>query len=449
MDTNEHPTRRRLPIKRHRVDPGHTGRLRVGTLTMIRWIAAAGQAITVVVVQYGFDFEVPLSPCFAAIGALAASNIWLAWRRSPKARLGDQEAALVLGFDVVQLGTLLFLTGGLLNPFIILILAPVTVSATVLSRTATAVLVALAIVFISLLATLHMPLPWRPGEFALPLPYLLGVWTSLSVAAMFVSAYVWSVAEEARNMSEALAETRQALAREQRFTALGGLAAAAAHELGSPLATIAVVAKELQRSLAGDGAYADDVDLLISQSDRCREILADLSRRPEARGAAAFERVPFSTVVHEAAEPHRVDGVLLDIAVEAESGATEPAVVRSPEVLLAVGTLIQNALQFARSRVEVTVYWSDSEAEIAIEDDGRGFPPHVLAVIGEPYVSSRAGEEGHMGLGIFIAQTLLERTGAELRFANRGGAEVVIRWPRAMLEALELQGSGERRIGVE
>lgn len=422
----------------------HMGRLRVGTLILIRWIAAGGQTVTLLTVEFGLGFDLPLLPAFAAIAALAASNAWLAWRRTPRARLGDREAALVLGFDVVQLGILLFLTGGLLNPFVILVLAPVTVSATILSRTATAALVVLSIACISLIAGVHMPLPWSPGSFALPLPYVLGIWTALSVAAVFISSYVWSVADEARIMSEALAEARQALSREQRFAALGGLAAAAAHDLGSPLGTIAVVAKELERTLPKDGPHADDIELLISQSNRCREILAELSRRPETMGGTGLERVPFSALVRDAAAPHETEKVQLDIAVEAEGRAREPDVARNPEMLLAVGTLIQNAIQFAKARVEVTVYWSDDEAEIAILDDGDGFAPDMLAALGEPYVSSRAGQEGHMGLGIFIAQTLLERSGADLQFRNRGGAEVVIRWPRAMLEAIEEQGMGDR-----
>jgi len=422
------------------------GRLRVGTLILIRWIAVGGQAVAILTVRFGMGYELPLLACFATIAASAVSNAWLAGRRAPRARLGDREAALVLGFDLLQLAAMLFLTGGLQNPFAILILAPVTVSATVLSRNATVALVALAIGVISALSVWHMPLPWDPpGGFTEPLPYLLGQWTGLAVAAVFVSAYVWSVAEEARSMSEAFAETRQALAREQRFAAVGGLAAAAAHELGSPLATIAVVAKELSRAVPSDSTLTEDIELLISQSDRCREILAELSRHPGEMGGLPFERTPLSAMVEEAAKPHERDreNILLDIGLDPRDDSAEPEIARSPEVLLAVGTLIQNAVQFARHSVEVTVAWSADDAEIAIADDGPGFPHDVLMAIGEPYVSSRRSEEGHMGLGIFIAQTLLERTGATISFGNNEGAEVVIRWPRAMLEAIEQDVSAD------
>jgi two-component system sensor histidine kinase RegB len=422
------------------------GRLRVGTLILIRWIAVGGQGVAILTVRFGMGYELPVIASFAVILVSAISNGWLAARRAPRARLGDREAALVLGFDLLQLAVLLFLTGGLHNPFAILILAPVTVSATILSRNATAALVALAIASISVLGLWHMPLPWNPsGEFFHPLTYVLGLWTGLSVAAVFVSAYVWSVAEEARSMSEAFAETRQALAREQRFAAVGGLAAAAAHELGSPLATIAVVAGELSRTVPPDSEFTEDVQLLISQSNRCRDILAELSRRPDEMGGMPFTRTPLSALIEEAGRPHERDreNVELDIDRDPKDESPEPEIVHSPEILLAVGTLIQNAMQFAHAKVEVTIAWSAEEAEISILDDGPGFSLDVLMSLGEPYVSSRRNEEGHMGLGVFIAQTLLERTGAIISFANDEGAEVVIRWPRAMLEAIEQNDSGD------
>ena len=434
--------------ERRRSAIARMGRLRVGTLILIRWIAVGGQAVTVLTVNLGMAYDLPLLPCLATIAASAVSNVWLARRRAPGARLGDREAAIVLGFDLLQLAVLLYLTGGIHNPFVILMLAPVTVSATILSRAATAVLVGLGIVCITVVAGWHLPLPWHPaGGFMQPLPYVLGIWTGLSVASVFISAYVWSVAEEARRMSEALAEARQALSSEQRFTALGGLAAAAAHELGSPLATIAVVARELSHTVPADSPLTEDIELLLSQSARCRDILAELGRRPEEMGGMPFERMPLCALVEEAADPARPGDVELGLLRDVDSGSPEPQVARSPNVLLALGTLIQNAKQFARSRVEIRVSWTDLEVQITVSDDGPGFAPDVLAALGEPYVSSRAGEEGHMGLGIFIAQTMLGRTGATLNFRNRGGAEVVIRWPRAMLEAIKESDSEDRPLG--
>lgn len=234
--------------------------------------------------------------------------------------------------------------------------------------------------------------------------------------------------------------------REQRFAAVGGLAAAAAHELGSPLATIAVVAKELSRGVSDDSPLAEDIALLLSQSDRCREILAELARRPEEMGGMPFPRMPFGALIDEAVEHAQAEKIRLSVVRDPGSTGPEPQVVRSPDVQLAIGTLVQNATQFAREAVEVRIIWTHQDAQVVISDDGPGFSTQVLAALGEPYVSSRAGEEEHMGLGIFIAQTVLERTGADLEFRNRVGAEVVIRWPRAMLEAMESFDSGTGSI---
>ena len=296
------------------------------------------------------------------------------------------------------------------------------VSATILSRAATIALTLLALAIITLLAMLRTPLPWAPEPLMLPAVYVLGIWTALAVASVFFAAYVWSVSEEARRMSDALAATQTSLARQQRLSALGGLAAAAAHELGSPLATIAVVAKELSREVPPDSPLAEDVELLISQSGRCRDILAGIAQTPEARSAEPFDRLPLSQLVEAAAEPHMGHSVDIEIVIEDDVVGEEPVLGRSPELLSGLGTLIQNAVQFARSHVAVGLRWDERTVLISVQDDGPGFPPAVLAAIGEPFISTRAADSGHMGLGIFIAQTLLAGLGAELSFANRRGA---------------------------
>ncbi|MEM9681688.1 MAG: ActS/PrrB/RegB family redox-sensitive histidine kinase, partial [Pseudomonadota bacterium] len=355
--------------------PGITrrGRLRLRTLIMIRWIAVTGQTVTILVVHFGLGFHLPLLLCLAVIGALALSNTFLSLRRVAPSRLDDRAAALLLGFDVVQLALLLYVTGGLQNPFAILVIAPVMVSATILSRTATIALTLLAVASITVLAVFRTALPWAPDPLVLPSVYVLGIWTALAVASVFFSAYVWSVAEEARRMSDALAATQTSLARQQRLSALGGLAAAAAHELGSPLATIAVVAKELSRDLPPDSPLTEDVELLISQSDRCRDILTGIARTPEARSAEPFDRLPLSQLVEAAAEPHMDEGIEVDIIIEDGVSGDEPVLDRSPELLSGLGTLIQNAIQFARKTVTVMMDWNDRRVVISVIDDGPGF----------------------------------------------------------------------------
>jgi len=429
-------------------------------LVLIRWIAVAGQAATLIVVYYGLSFELPIKSALAVVAASAVLNTVASLPRNVGARLGDREAALYLAYDTLQLGILLYLTGGLLNPFATLMLAPVTVSATILSRSSVIGLSVLTIVAVAALAFFHQPLPSRGGALLDPPPlFMLGIWTALVCSTIFISGYVWSIAAEARKMRDAFSATQLALAREQRISAVGSLAAAAAHQLGSPLATIAVVAKELARELPPDSPHAPDAELLLSQSERCRNILTDLVRQRDGEQGSPFARLPFSVLVEAAGEPHLIHGIEMHYEIGAGRDADgrpieEPLVPRSPEIMHGLGNLIQNAIQFARHEVVVTTSWSEDTVAVDIVDDGPGFSAAVLARIGEPYISGRGlplqqiGSQ-HMGLGIFIAQSLLERTGARLSFANLsdGGAQVVIEWRRQNLAAIEpmmaLQEAGE------
>ncbi len=419
------------------------GRVRLRTLIIIRWVAIAGQVTALLVVQFGLGYPVPLPAALATVAVSVIVNVWATiGRRSPE-RLGDRAAAFYLAYDLLQLGVLLYLTGGLHNPFAVLILAPVIVSATVLSRISTIALSALALVVVVVLALDHLPLPWADRSFALAPLFIFGLAAALGLSVVFIAGYVFSLAEEARRMSGALAASYLALDREQRVSALGALAAAAAHRLGSPLGTIAVVAKELARDLPADSPHRPDVELLLSESERCRTILTELSTRPEA--GEPLQRMTLPALIETAAAPYRSDGVRLtiDAAPEPDVEAAHmpaPQAPHSPELLHGLGNLLQNAIEFARAEVRVTVRWSDRRVRLVVRDDGPGFPPGVLDHLGEPYLSggsqdrTRQGEP--MGLGVFIAQTLLGRTGAQLSFGNGqgGGAEVTIAWDRATLE---------------
>lgn len=437
------PAPRQADAPLHGAQDG-TSAVSLRVLVLIRWVAVFGQAITLLMAQYGFGFTLPLAGTLGVVAISAALNLGATRLHRGAARLGDREAAVYLAFDTLQLGVLLFLTGGLQNPFAILMLAPVTVSATILSRRVVIGLSALTVAAISVLAIVHLPLPERPDMSLEPAPlYILGVWTALVSSTLFIAGYNWSVAEEARRLRDAYAATQLALAREQRVSAVGSLAAAAAHQLGSPLATIAVIASELVRDLPKNSPIAEDAHLLLSQSERCRTILADLARSRESE-ALPFSRLPFSALVHAAGEPHHEPHIRVvhDMgAGRAANGAPleEPLVPRGPEIMHGLGNLIENAIEFARAEVTVTTSWSDDTVAVDIVDDGPGFPPPMLARIGEPYVSTRAGDGQHMGLGIFIAQSLLERTGARLSFANLsdGGAHVVVEWRRAQIEGVE------------
>ncbi|HXA69918.1 MAG TPA: ActS/PrrB/RegB family redox-sensitive histidine kinase [Stellaceae bacterium] len=428
--------------------PGGAVSVSLRMLLLVRWVAVVGQAVSLLVVHFGLGFAMPIVPAMAVVAASALLNVIGMVARGTSARLGEIEAASYLAYDIVQLGVLLFLTGGLENPFAILAIAPVTVAATVLSRPSIIGLSALTVTVISLLAVLHLPLPWRGVPPAFSPLFVLGVWIALIFAALFIAGYTWTVAEEARRMRDAFAATQLALAREQRVSAVGALAAAAAHELGSPLATIAVVAKELARDLPPGNPHAEDAALLLSQSERCRMILADLAQQRVSESGSPYARLPISALVEAAGEPYRTEHVRVLYATGAGGAGPsgeEPQVQRSPEIMHGLGNLIQNAVTFARREVIVTTDWGEREITVEVVDDGPGFSANVLARIGEPYISGRGGEAQHMGLGIFIAQSLLERTGARLGFGNlaEGGAQVMVEWPRAALEVQQRAPSRE------
>jgi len=435
--------RPRLNLPRFIGDPsGAGGRVTLRTLITIRWVAVVGQLTTVLAVHFGFGFTLPLGPALAAIAASILLNVAATAKQGARQRLGDEDATLYLAYDTLQLSLLLFLTGGLSNPFSPLLLSPNTVGAAILSRGSAVKLTGLTLICLTVLALWSLPLPWTETLPATSALFAFGVWLSLAVSAVFFAAYVRRVAEEARRFADALSASQMALAREQRLSSLGGLAAAAAHELGTPLGTIAVVAKELSLDLPPTGPQAEDVKLLISQVDRCRKILAELARRPEADGGDPYERMSLSAFVEAAAAPHRPNtGARLVVERRAGIAAGEPILRRSPEIFHGLGNLIQNAFQFARARVTVSLDWTEERVTVTVADDGPGFPAHLLDRLGEPYISARGDRGTHMGLGIFIAQTLLQKTGAEVIFGNRrgGGASIVVKWSRRDLET-----AGER-----
>ena len=412
--------------------------VRLDTLVRLRWLAVAGQTAAVLIVHYVFDFNLPLTAALLVIGCSAALNLALRLRFSPVERLEPDRAAWLLAFDIVQLALLLFLTGGVENPFVFLFLGPVLISATALPPRMTLMLGALAAVCATALVFYHLPLPWVSDEpFELPPIYLLGMWFSLLVALGVIGAYAWQIAEEARLLTNALAATELVLAREQHLSQLDGLAAAAAHELGTPLSTIAVVVRELERSIEPNSPHADDVKLLHEQAQRCREILAKLTQL--SASSEPFERSRLSTLIEEVVAPHRNFGVAIDVVLPHDRTA-EPVGEHNPAIIYGLGNLVENAVDFARERVEIAARWNEAEVTIEIADDGSGFAPEILDRIGEPYLTSRgrpAGGEGEvsgLGLGVFIAKTLLERAGAVLAFANgaapQHGAVVRVRWRR-------------------
>ena len=412
--------------------------LRLDTLVRLRWLAVAGQAVTLLGVHWGLGFPLSIWPALGIVALTALTNIALRARKPRPLRLDERRAALILGFDIVQLALLLYLTGGLANPFSVLFLAPVLVSATALSPRTTLILGILAVSLATLLGAWHYPLPWYPNfPYVPPQLFMLGMWASVLVSVAFIGGYAFMVAKETRQLSDALSEAELVLAREQHLSALDGLAAAAAHELGTPLATIAIVVRELEREMPEGSPHLDDIKLLREQSERCRSILRTLTSLDS--GDAPFDRMPLSHLLDELVAPHRPFGTAIEIKLPQDKVA-EPVVARNPAILYGLGNIVENAVDFASEAVSIAANWDGKEVEIIVTDDGPGFAPEVIDRVGEPYVTRRrrAGEAGGLGLGFFIAKTLLERSGASIALENRvlpqTGAIVCVRWPRGDLE---------------
>jgi two-component system sensor histidine kinase RegB len=444
-------------------------RLRLHTAVRLRWFGVIGQLLTVCFVYLALGFPLPFGICLAFIALSAWLNVFLRILYPARTRLSTALATGLLAYDILQLSALLYLTGGIENPFTFLLVAPVTVSAATLPPVNTIALGLLGAAATVLLVFYRLPLPWyRGADFDPPMLYNVGLAASVLSGMIFLALYAWRLAKEARQMADALAATEMVLAREQQLHALDGLAAAAAHELGTPLSTIAVVAKELNRDAAQGSQFAEDLALLQSQAVRCREILRKLTRGP-TEPDPLHARMSITQLIEEAAGPYRGFGADLVMTAAPDPGTDgaalhEPVGERRPGVLYGLGNLVENAVDFARERVGITARWSTRHVVIEIADDGPGVPADVMDTLGEPYITTRParprgqmkdGEPSGLGLGFFIAKTLLERSGATVTLDNRirpdHGAIVKISWPREVFERKQatLPAAMPERAGLQ
>lgn len=428
-------------------------RMKLQTIVRLRWLAVLGQSIAIAVVSLGLGFDMPIGPALLLIAMSAWLNIYLSIRFPGRFRLSNTFATGLLLYDVLQLGGLLYLTGGVTNPFAVLLVAPVTVSAATMPLRNTLLTGGLALCVAAVLLPYAIALPWgMTAAPELPLLYRLGQFAGIAASMIFLAIYAWRITKESAEMSEALAVTELVLAREQKLHAIDGLAAAAAHELGTPLSTIVLVTSELERAMRDDSVHYDDIALVREQAQRCREILQKLTQRSPEDEDPMQASFTVRELLAEGAAPYSNGAIHVAVSSSArssanEEGAREPLGVRRPGVLYGVGNIIENATEFARSRVEVNAEWDENELELHIKDDGPGFSIDVIETLGEPYVTTRpAGTKrkgnkvgGGLGLGFFIAKTLLERSGARLSFENRPppetGALVKITWPRGDFES--------------
>ena len=414
--------------------------LRLETLINTRWLAILGQTSAVLVVWLLLEFEFRPVLCLALIAASVMLNIFLSIRYPATTRLSERASTILLAYDMLQLAVLLYLTGGLGNPFSFLLLVPVFISATTLSISSTVLLGVVGLSSATFLAFKFWPLPWSgPEGLLLPLTYIAGMWFAIVSSLMFTAIYAFRVAEEARQLAEALAATELVLQREQHLSSLDGLAAAAAHELGTPLATISLVAKEMLRDFDKKSPMYEDVKLLRSQAQRCRDIMQTLTSL-STEGDSHISIIPFSAMLEEVSQPHRDFGVEINIELSGEGRL--PDCLRNSAIIYGLGNLVENAVDHAREKVSLDAGWDNEQVWLKISDDGSGFDEETILRIGEPFLKSRSmiKRGGGLGLGLFIAITLLERNGASVKFSNSQskempGAEIRVVWPRSAIEA--------------
>lgn len=448
--------------------------IRLRTLILLRWLAITGQLVALLVASRVYGVQLPVGLCLMAIGASVIANLISTFVFPENKRLSESEAMLTLLFDISQLVLLLFFTGGLNNPFALLILAPVTISATALQRRTTVLLGLAAISLVTLISVWSLPLRIGTGQvLAMPPIFEFGFWLAIVTGIVFLGLYSWRVASEIHSMADALLATQMALAREQKLTDIGGVVAAAAHELGTPLATIKLVSAELIEELADFPDLRDDAALIRDQADRCRDILRSMGRT--GKDDLHLHYAPLTAVIREAAEPHASRGKQIhfdfapaDLPAHDRSGrdARPPSIRRAPEIIHGIRNLVQNAVDFATTTVWVDAEWTSAYITLRIMDDGPGFPPQLIGRIGDPFVRGRRSDpdpaqrpeyEG-MGLGLFIAKTLLERSGATLTFSNgadrfaggsasadRRGAIVSVVWPHNRIAQSAAEGLGQNQ----
>ncbi|MDX1819488.1 MAG: sensor histidine kinase RegB [Paracoccaceae bacterium] len=444
--------------------------VRLRTIILLRWAAVVGQLVALFVAQQAYNLQIEMALCLLVVSVSVMGNLIAMFIFPENKRLSETENLLMVLFDLLQLALLLYLTGGLHNPFYILILGPVTVSALVLTLRSTVFLGITAILAVTLLAEFHLPLRTDQG-FLLRVPdiFVFGNWVAITIAVVFLSFYSRRVTQEMHSMSDALQATQMALAREQKLTDLGGVVAAAAHELGTPLATIKLTSAELIEELEDFPELQEDARLIRQQADRCRDILRSMGRA--GKDDLMLRQAPLGTVVREAAAPHMNRGkeIHFQDGLDSEDSQNQPVVLRRPDLVHGLRNLLQNGVDFARANVWVETTWDDDTVSVRIMDDGMGYPPSMMGRIGDPFMRLRRSEpersqrpeyEG-MGLGLFIAKTLLERSGAELSFANgrdpylvsgeqpeKCGAIVEVVWPRAKIDARSAENAmpmGENR----
>ncbi len=402
------------------------------TLIILRWIAIIGQFTAINLVYFYLNLNFPIKIAYLIILIGLTTNLILQFKVKT-ILLSDFYASIFLIYDLVQLSLLLYLTGGISNPFSILMIIPAIVSSTLLSMGTTMILGFLTILFLFLLTIFHYPLPGiHDGSVTFPKLYLIGYFIAIIVGLIFLSYFGIRFSGESKRRSDAVNRLQQVVAKEYELESLGGQAAAAAHSLGTPLATINVVATEIKKEIGDNKELVKDIDLLISQTKRCGEILKQISMK-QIKEDTFFSKTGLENLLSEIIENFQ-ETSSKKIYLVSDQDKNKIKFRRSPELIYGLRNFIGNAVKFSKSRVEIEIKSNNDLTNISIHDDGPGFPDDIIEIIGEPYIKSKSKSvlsNAGTGLGTFLGKTLLERQLAKLHFSNNnkfGGASVNINW---------------------
>ena len=405
-------------------------RLEKKTVIILRWIALIGQLITIYLVHFLFNFQLPLIYCSLTIFFGGLTNIFIQFNFKNN-QLNNIESTILLFYDVLQLSVLLYLTGGVTNPFIVFLIVPAIVSSTLLNLSSTIFLSIITGISLILLTFNYYPLP-HPGDlhFHVPNYYIYSIPSALMIALVFLNYFGFRFGYEARRRGNALNKLESVLSKEQELDSIGHQAAAAAHSLGTPLSTITVIARELRKEIKENSKFSEDIDTLITEVKKCGDILKKLSRR-EIVSDEYVKNVTMYNLLYEIVESFK-EISKKDIFLNKNDLAKSIQIKRSAEITYGLRNFIGNAVKYSNSKVNIDLEAYNDEIKIKISDDGPGFPADIVNIIGEPYISTKSKKlklKAGLGLGTFIGKTLLERKKATIEFINlKSGAQVEISW---------------------
>ena len=402
------------------------------TLTILRYIAIFGQFFAVNLVYFYLSLPFPIELCFVVIFIGLLTNIYLQFGIRIN-QLKDFYASIFLVYDLIQLSILLFLTGGIFNPFSLLLIIPAIVSSTFLSMGTTIILGCITSLLLLTLSFFYLPLPGEDMNLLhFPNFYKTGIVISIFIGLIFLSYFGIRFAGETKKRSEALNKLQEVISKEYELESLGGQAAAAAHSLGTPLATISVVAKEIKKEIGNENEISKDIDLLISQTKRCSEILKQISKK-QIEEDVFLSSIKFEDLLEEIVNSFKeTSSKKIDLIIDEDQNKI--SIQRTPEIIYGLRNFIGNAVKFSKSKVRINLKSDNKIIEIKINDDGPGIPEDIINKIGEPYIKSKSkklSSNSGLGLGTFLGKTLLERQNAKLSFRRNsdfGGALIIISW---------------------